>query len=71
MIECRLQFGPYTLVPARDGRGIRHRYWVLPAVRHPLTNEWYSPVMSTADLDHRATLLGWAVELTFTEIEEI
>ncbi|CAB4165079.1 hypothetical protein UFOVP821_14 [uncultured Caudovirales phage] len=67
MTETWLRFGPFLLVPARDGRGIRAGYWVLPAVRHPHTGVWYSPTLSTGEAHARALRHGWSV--TFTEVE--
>jgi hypothetical protein len=59
-----MHFGPYVLAPAFDGRGVRRGYWVLPAVRHPLTGEWYSPVVSTAEVYDRAMRYGWRINIT-------
>jgi hypothetical protein len=68
--EERLQFGPCLLLPAHDRRGVRHGYWVLPSVRHPLTGAWYSPVLSTAEIEERASHLGWSVTTINVETKE-
>jgi len=60
-----LCFGPFALAAAQDERGVRHGYWVLPAVRHPLTGAWYSPVLSTAQVEKRAAQCGWSIEIRY------
>ena len=69
-LEPRLIFGPYMLVPARDMRGIREGYWMLPAVKHPATGVWYSPVIDIEQVMARAVRLQFTVEIINVPVTE-
>lgn len=67
--EPRCVFNGVTLLPARDGRGVRKGVWLLPAVRHPRTGEWYSPVIYTDELTARAARIGQKITLYTIETD--